>query len=434
MLKILDLSQASAESLADLLPRPKIRDNQPTEAVREILATVKREGDAALFEYTERFDGVVLDQLEVPPFELEAAYNRLPPTLREALEVAAHAVLEYHRLEAENMATMATMNLNGMEVSERSIPVDRAGCYVPGGMARYPSSVIMTAGIARAAGVKQVVLCVPPDVLGKIDDATLAAAHICRVDHLIAVGGAQAIAAMAFGTESVPKVDVICGPGNIYVSVAKREVASVVGVPSSFAGPSEVVVMADSSVPARWAALDIAVQAEHGPDGLAWLVTWDSKYANEVVSELESYLISAPRASHIISTLNEGGYAVVARDREQAHVISNLIAPEHLELLYRDADMDLDLVRCAGAVFVGPLGGAAFGDYVAGPSHVLPTFGSARYASALGVADFRKRIHFVSVERSALEAVGWAVEAIADSEGLLAHKESIAVRRKAQEA
>lgn len=425
MLKILDLRN-EVENYLDALPRPSITAELPIDAVREIISQVKTHGDEALRRLTEQFDRVKISSFRVSEAELAAAYARIPETLRRALEVAANQVRSFYESEVRSASPFSE---GGISVEERIIAVDRAGCYVPGGRARYPSSVIMTAVIAKVAGVREVILCVPPDSDGKVDDATLAAAHIAGVTSVFSVGGAQAIAAMAYGTESIPKVDVIVGPGNIYVSVAKREVASAVGVPSAFAGPSEVVVVADKSVPAANAAIDIAVQAEHGPDGLAWLITWDEDYAHDVIRHLDKYVSSAPRGVEILSTLKEGGYAVIVRDIRQALEVSNYIAPEHLELLYMGARDDLDLVRAAGAVFVGGNSSAAYGDYVAGPSHVLPTFGSARFSSALGVGDFQRRVHFIEVGDTALEERGWVVEEIATIEGLPAHAESIRIRR-----
>jgi histidinol dehydrogenase len=242
------------------------------------------------------------------------------------------------------------------------------------------------------------------------------------------VGGAQAIAAMAYGTESIRAVDTIVGPGNIYVSVAKREVAGEVGVPSSFAGPSEVVVIADESVPASYAAIDVIVQAEHGPDGLAWLVTWSEEVADRVIAEISRLVAESPRREEIEATLDGGGYAVIVEDAARAIEVSNAIAPEHLELLLADAEALVPLVRHAGAVFVGPYAPASVGDYMAGPSHVLPTYGSARFAGALRVDDFLKQIHVIAVDEAGLARLAPHVAALAEAEGLAAHAESVRIR------
>jgi histidinol dehydrogenase len=311
------------------------------------------------------------------------------------------------------------------------VPVERAGCYVPGGRAAYPSTVLMTAVPARVAGVGEVVLCMPPDrATGVPAPVTLAAAAIAGVDEVHAIGGAQAIAAMAYGTESVRPVDVIVGPGNVYVALAQREVAGEgrVGIPSSFAGPSEVVVIADGTADPSHAAIDVLLQAEHGPDGIAWLVTWDEAVADAVDAACDRLVASSPRRALLEEKLARDGYAVVVDTPEQAVAVSNAVAPEHLELMTEDPDALVALVQHAGAVFTGPWSPASVGDYVAGPSHVLPTSGTARYASALTVADFTKHVHVVSLDRAALEAVGPHVIALAEAEGLAAHADSIRMR------
>jgi histidinol dehydrogenase len=278
------------------------------------------------------------------------------------------------------------------------------------------------------AGVEDLALCVPPDRSGRVPPEVLAAAALAGVDEVWRVGGAQAVGALAFGTESIRPVDVIVGPGNVYVSVAKREVAGLVGVPSAFAGPSEVVVVADASAPTEAAAVDVVVQAEHGPAGLAWLVTWDEAVAEAVSAEVARLVAESPRRSEIESTLTDGGYAVVCDGPEQALAVANAIAPEHLELITEDPEALLPLVTAAGAVFCGPWAPASVGDYVAGPSHVLPTFGSARFASALRVDDFVKHIHVVDLDRDALAEVGPHVAALAEAEGLAAHALSVRLR------
>lgn len=425
MLKKLDLRTSSGDYL-DSLPRPKIVKELPVDSVRAIIARVRQGGDKALIELTELYDKVRLNSVTVDSSELKAAHDRISPQLRKALELAAKSITDYHRLEIEHDKTFDT---NGLRVTQRSVPVSVAGCYVPGGKARYPSSVLMTAIPAKVAGVETVILCVPPGADGKVDDATLAAAYIAGVDSLYAVGGAQAIAAMAYGTESVRRADVIVGPGNIYVSVAKREVAQDVGVPSSFAGPSEVVVIADSTTPADWAAVDVVVQAEHGPDGLAWFISWDEAVIEEVIGCVEEIVTSSPRRSEIEATLGEGGYAVLVRDGSQAIEVANAIAPEHLELLC-DSGKDLSsLVRNAGAVFIGKFSPASLGDYVAGPSHVLPTYGSARFGSALSVGDFVKHVHYVEATQEGIDILAPHVAAISQAEGLAAHEMSVEMRR-----
>ena len=398
-------------------------------AVRDILASVRDRGDAAVRELTERFDGVVVDELAVPRADWKRALDGIDPALRAALEEAAGTIEAFQRAEA---APDVRWERDGLTVRTRRVPVDRAGCYVPGGRAVYPSTVLMTAVPAKVAGVGEVVVCVPPDREGRVPDAVLAAAAVAEVDAVYRIGGAQAIGAMAYGTESVPAVDVIVGPGNAYVAVAKREVAGEgrVGVPSAFTGPSEVVVIADGSAPATYAAIDVILQAEHGPDGLAWLITWSDEVADAVVSEVAALVARAPRRTEIEATLESNGHCVLVDGPEQAIAVANQIAPEHLELLVADPESLLPLVRHAGAVFCGPWAPASIGDYVAGPSHVLPTYGSARFAGALTVDDFTKAVHIIDVDHAAFERLAPHVEALASAEGFDAHAESVRVRKE----
>jgi histidinol dehydrogenase len=286
----------------------------------------------------------------------------------------------------------------------------------------------MCAVPARVAGVAEVVLCVPPGPGGRVDDATLAAAAIAGVDRVYRVGGAQAVAAMAYGTESVGRVDVVVGPGNRYVAEAKRQVAGAVGVASAFAGPSEVVVVAGPDTPVRYAAIDLVVQAEHGPDGLAWLVTWSPDVAAAVAEEVDRIVAASPRRADLEATFASGGYACIVDDVHQALAVANAVAPEHLELLFDGAEDLLDEVRAAGAVFLGPWAPASLGDYVAGTNHVLPTHRTARFASALRTDDFVRHIHAVSVDRAGFDRLGPHVVTLATIEGLPAHAESIRVR------
>lgn len=425
MLNRLDLRGRGADVVTSL-PRPQIVGNEPVAAVRDIIARVRSQGDAALIELTERFDGVRLDRLRVPSGELAAAAARIPDALRCALEAAAEAVEVFHEAQLREPHVVERA---GITIRAYQRAVDRAGLYVPGGRAEYPSTVIMTAVPARVAGVGELVVCVPPNrETGRVADSVLAAAHIAGVDELYAVGGAQAIAAMAYGTESIRAVDVIGGPGNVYVAIAKREVAGQVGVPAAFAGPSEIVVVADDSVDPEFAAVDVLVQAEHGPDGLAWLVTWDEDVADQVDAAVSRLLAESPRAADMASTLAEGGYVALVDDEAAALAVVDAVAPEHLQLMCRGADLLAAKVRNAGAIFCGPWSPASIGDYVAGPSHVLPTFGTARFASALTVSDFLKDHHVVTVDRDGLAAVAPHVLALAECEGLDTHARSIRIR------
>ncbi|MHB1923487.1 MAG: histidinol dehydrogenase [Acidimicrobiales bacterium] len=424
MLQRLDL-RGRGDRLTASLPRPAAADNPPLEAVRKIIAEVRQGGDRALRELTARFDRVEVESLRVSPEAMKEALESIPAGLRTAMEAALDNVEAFHRSQhLEN----SRYESGGVVVRESMVPVDRAGLYVPGGRAVYPSTVLMTAVPARVAGVPELVLCVPPGPDGRVPAPTLAAAALAGVDEVYALGGAQAIAAMAYGTESIRPVDVIVGPGNIYVSVAKAEVAGRVGIPNGFAGPSEVVVVADETAPVDWVAIDVVVQAEHGPDGLAWLVTWSEATADAVSAAVERLVAESPRRAEIESTLRDGGYAVVVDGPEEAMAVSNAIAPEHLEIMTADPEALVPLVRCAGAVFLGANAPASLGDYAAGPSHVLPTYGTGRFAGGLRVDDFVKKIHFVSVDDAGLARLSPTVAAMADAEGLAAHAASVRMR------
>ena len=426
MLGRLDL-RGGGTDVGSRLPRPDLGGAAPIEAVREILAEVKKRGDAALREYTERFDGVPVDDLSIGAEALDQALANTPPLLREALEEARAAVLAHHRTQLRDDAVNERQ---GITVREVRRAVDRAGVYVPGGRAPLLSTVLMTAIPARVAGVGAVVLCSPPGPDGNVPAGILAAAALAGVDEVHPVGGAQAIGALAYGTESVGAVDVIVGPGNVYVATAKREVGAegVVGIPAAFAGPSEVVVVADDSTPPDLAAIDLVVQAEHGPDGLAWLITWSEQTAEAVAAAVERLVAVSPRRADLEATLDGGGYAVLVDGPEQAAAVANAIAPEHLELMHADPEGLLPLIRHAGAVFCGADAPASVGDYVAGPSHVLPTFGTARFSSGLRVDDFLTWIHVVSLGDGALARVAPHVAALAEAEGLPAHAESVRLR------
>jgi histidinol dehydrogenase len=399
---------------------------EPLESVREILAAVRVRGDAAVRELTERFDGCAVDTLRVDRSRLAAALAAAPPALRDALTFARDRIREYHERQVGERPVV--LDHDGIALSELVLPVARAGLYVPGGRAAYPSTVLMTAIPAQVAGVGELALCVPPDAHGEIADATLAAAALVGIDEVYRVGGAQAIAALAHGTESIPAVDVIVGPGNQYVALAKREVSGLVGI-DSFAGPSEVVVVADGSVPAEFAAADLLAQAEHGPGGSAVLVSWRADVVDATVEALERLAASTGRREDVVAALAAGGRAVLVDDAAAAIDVVNAIAPEHLELLTDDPDALVPRVRNAGAVFCGPWAPAAIGDYVAGVNHVLPTARTARFASALRVDTFRKHVHVVRVTEDGLAGVAGYVEAIAAAEGLDAHARSVSMRQ-----
>ena len=426
------LDRVDLRGVADIagrLPRPESVPEGSVAAVREIIEAVRADGDAALARYTKQFDGVVPSSWRVPPAEVDAALDRIEPSLRAALEAAADSIAEFQRGQASKEQTY---NRLGITIRSWDQPVGRAGCYVPGGRAAYPSTALMTVLPARAAGVEQVELCVPPGPDGRVAEATLAAAAIAGVDEVYAVGGAQAIAAMAYGTESVGAVDVIAGPGNVYVAIAKQLVAGAVGVPAAFVGPSEVVVVADGAAPAEYAAIDLIVQAEHGPDGLAWLITWDSEVADAVEAAVSELLAMADRKDDIAATFNHSGHIVLVDGPEAAARAVDVIAPEHLQVMTAAPEAVIDRVRHAGAIFRGPLAPASIGDYVAGPSHVLPTSGTARFSGALSVRDFVKPMHEITVSPTGLATFGPHVAAIADAEGVPAHAESVRLRGAAQ--
>lgn len=427
MLSRIDLRGASLDGLRTTLPRPHAATQPPTEAVAAILHAVQTEGDAAIRRFSEQFDKVELDDFLVPNDDLQAALASIPPLLREALEAARANIVSYHRSQLREDTRHES---DGIVLRELFRPVDRAGVYVPSGLAPLISTVLMTAIPARVAGVPEVVLCAAPGPDGRIDEGILAAAALANVDEVYAIGGAQAIGAMAYGTETIKPVDVIVGPGNIYVSEAKRQVASsgLVGVPSSFPGPSEVVVVADETTPADLAAIDLIVQIEHGPDGLAWLITWSEEAADRILSAVSGLVADAPRRDVIEANLASNCHVALVDDPEAAITVANAIAPEHLQLMSADPESLLPMVRHAGAVFCGSFAPASVGDYIAGPSHVLPTYGSARFASALRVDDFIRAVHVVSLDEATLNRVAPHVAALAEAEGLAAHAQSVKMR------
>lgn len=428
MLNRLDLRGVS--DFAGRLPRPSVDEAGPVETVRTILADVAAGGDRALLDLTERLDGVTLDSIRVDPDLIRDAVDRIPVPVRDALRLAHDRIAAHHRAQLTGPVEHTS---DGIHIASYRRPVDRVGCYVPGGRAAYPSTVLMTAVPAKIAGVEEVAICVPPDrSTGAIAPVTLAAAAIAGVDEVYSVGGAQAIGALAYGTRTIRPVDVICGPGNKYVAIAKQEVSGTVGIAAAFAGPSEVVVIADGTADPTLVAIDVILQAEHGPDGLAWLITWDEGLADAVDAEIDRLVETSPRRDDIRATFAEGGYTTVVDSPEAALAVSDLIAPEHLELVCVDADEMALRVRNAGAIFVGPYSPASIGDYIAGPSHVLPTYGSARFSSALTVDDFLKHHHVIKVDRDVFDTNGVAEAAavLAEAEGLAAHAASIRLRQQ----
>ena len=429
MLNKLDLSKVATKDLPTSLPRPSVDLMKPHQVVSEIIERVKSDGDGALIKYAEEFDGGAPNSLLISETAIESAWESITTELRKALEDAGSRIRSFHQSQVRDSET--TQN-GGITIETKQQPVRRAGCYVPGGRAAYPSTLLMTAIPAKVAGVEEVVVCVPPDASGSVNIATLAAAKVAGVSSVYAVGGAQAIAAMAYGTETIRPVDVIVGPGNIYVATAQRQVSGDVGIASAFAGPSEIVVIADGSATARFAAIDLIVQAEHGPDGLSWLISWEPETIDAILSELEAMVSISDRKEMIASTFNTGGYAVLVEGPEQAMDVANLVAPEHLQLMVAQPEALLDSLQNAGAVFLGDMSPASVGDYIAGPSHVLPTHGSARFAGVLTVDDFCKDIHIIAVEDTAIDEIGPSVVELAEAEGLSGHADSIRIRMESK--
>ena len=426
MLQRIDLRGAN-KPFASLLPRFDVSAGMPTAAVREILSKVRDGGDEAVRSLTSQFDGVDIADFRVAPEILSEAWEALDKGLASALQVAHDRILEFHQGERAQSHEVTQDAITVLSVPQ---PVERAGLYIPGGLASYPSTVLMTALPARAAGVNEIVVCTPPNPRGETDQAVLAAAYLCGVDELYKIGGVQAIGAMAYGTESMRAVDVIAGPGNAWVATAKQEVAGTVGIAAAFAGPSEIVVVGDESCPASSAAVDLVLQAEHGPGGRAGLVTWNEKYAHEVESAIEDIVSLSPRRNETLETLTDGGYLCLVDGPADAVEVVNAIAPEHLQLMCDNAKELAGSIRNAGAVFIGNWAPASIGDYVAGPSHVLPTAGTARFSGALTVDDFQKRMHVIEVSKEGFDTVGPAVSEIAEAEGLWAHAASVRERER----
>jgi histidinol dehydrogenase len=425
MLARIDLRGRSGDLRAELA-RPSGSGDDVDAAVAAILDDVRRHGDDAVRAYTRRFDGCDLDDLHVERKELDAALARLEPDIRAALAFARDQILAWHEAQREKEARHER---SGIHVHELVVPVDRAGCYAPGGRAPLASSVLMTAIPARVAGVPEVALCSPPRADGTIDDTVLAAAALAEVDEVYRVGGAQAIGALAYGTASIRAVDVIAGPGNAYVAAAKRMVSPIVGI-DGFAGPSEVAIVADASVDPTLVAADLLAQAEHGPGGAVAVITWDTDVADRVELALEVLLAGTARRDDAAATLDTGGRIVLVDGPPRAMDAANAIAPEHLELMCEDAVLLVPLVRNAGAVFVGANAPAVIGDYVAGVNHVLPTAGTARFASALRVGDFQKHVHVVTLDDTALARVAPFVRTLAETEGLQAHADAVRLREE----
>jgi histidinol dehydrogenase len=426
VLTVVDLRGDAGDPLARL-PRAFVDREAARETVREIIAAVRAGGDAAALEQQERF-GARPPDLRVPADTIEKARAACPARLLDAIELAAERIRAYHeRQAAEERAPFWRTGTEGAWVGEESRPLARAGCYVPGGRAAYPSTVLMTALPARIAGVSQVVVCVPPAPDGGVHPATLVACAVAGVDEVYAIGGAQAVAALAYGTESIARTDIIVGPGNVFVTLAKHEVCMDVGV-DSFAGPTEVAIVADDTAPPVFVAADLVAQAEHDPLAATLLITPSQTLIDAVGEALEKEVASSTRREDIEAALHDQGRVVLVEDLDRAVAVANAYAPEHLELVTADAAERVQQVRDAGAIFVGAYSPVALGDYIAGTNHVLPTAGTARFASPLRVSNFVKSTAVIAFERAGIEDVGPALIEIAQAEGLDAHARALRVR------
>ena len=398
--------------------------------VADILADVQKRGDAAVLDYTERFDGLQatdVKALEITQAELQAALDSLPAAQRDALQAAAARVRKYH--EAQKKASGESWSYrdeDGTLLGQKVTPLDRVGIYVPGGKAAYPSSVLMNAIPAHVAGVQEIIMVVPTPA-GVRNPLVLAAACVAGVSRAFTVGGAQAVAALAYGTATIPKVDKITGPGNAYVASAKKRVFGTVGI-DMIAGPSEILVLADGSTPAEWVAMDLFSQAEHDELAQSILLCPDAAYIAEVQAAIDRLLPEMPRRDIIAKSLNDRGALILTRNMEEACAISNRIAPEHLEVSSRDPHRWEPLLRHAGAIFLGAFTSESLGDYCAGPNHVLPTSGTARFSSPLGVYDFQKRSSLIEVSEAGAQPLGRIAAELAYGEGLQAHARAAELR------
>ncbi len=411
---------ANKDIFSRMAPEMKVEDT-----VAEIIANVRANGDRALYEYCEKFDRVRLDSLLVTREELEEALTLVEPKFLEVLRDAAKNIRTFHEKQVRN--SFIINNENGIVIGQKIIPVDRAGLYVPGGTAAYPSTVLMDAIPAKIAGVREVVMVTPPSKDGKVNPVILAAAQIAGIDRIFKVGGAQAIAALAYGTESIPRVDKIVGPGNAFVAEAKKQVYGQVSI-DMIAGPSEILIVADGKSDPRHAAADLLSQAEHDKLASAVLVTDSEELALAVQQELERQIPLLERAEIARASIDQNGKIIVAPTLDVAIDIANEIAPEHLELCVDNPFDYLDAIRHAGSIFMGRNCPEALGDYFAGPNHTLPTSGTAKFSSPLSVDDFIKKTQYTYYTRAALERVANDVAYFARQEGLTAHAKSATVR------
>ena len=405
------------------------QDPQVDAIVATICADVQRRGDAAVIEYTNRFDQTqahTMNELMLTQADLATAFNRLPAQVQTALTKAAARIKSYHQHQKQD--SWSYVDETGTLLGQQITALDRVGIYVPGGKAAYPSSVMMNAIPAHVAGVAEIIMVVPMPH-GERNDIVLAAAYVAGVTQIFTIGGAQAIAALAYGTESIPAVDKITGPGNAYVAAAKRKVFGVVGI-DMVAGPSEILVIADGSTPAKWVAMDLFSQAEHDEIAQAILITTDANYAHEVEKQMQSLLADMPRKAIIEASLSNRGAIILVQSLDEACQIANFLAPEHLELSVEHAQLWQTKIRHAGAIFMGSYTSESLGDYCAGPNHVLPTSRTARFASPLGVYDFQKRSSLIQVSAQGAHDLGEIASILAHGEGLTAHARAAELRMK----
>ena len=421
MIKILKYGEVSTDDIfARVVPTVNVEG-----VVTEIIDNVRKNGDAALFAYCEKFDKAKLTELLVSEEEFAEAMEQVAPEFLEILEKAAANIRKFHQRQVRN--SFILNEDSGIVVGQKIIPVDRAGLYVPGGTAAYPSTVLMDSIPAKIAGVRQVVMVTPPNTQGKINPVILAAARVAGIDKVFKVGGAQAIAALAYGTQSIPKVDKIVGPGNAYVAEAKKQVFGQVSI-DMIAGPSEILIVADGDSNPRHVAADLLSQAEHDKMASAVLVTDSAELAAAVQTELEAQIPQLERAEIARTSIDNNGKIIVAENLMQAIDIANEIAPEHLELCVDNPFDYLDSIRHAGSIFLGRNCPEALGDYFAGPNHTLPTSGTAKFSSPLGVDDFIKKVQYTYYTRDALKRVAQDVSYFATAEGLTAHAKSATIR------
>jgi histidinol dehydrogenase len=407
-------------------------DQAIEQVVADILTDVQRRGDVAILEYTRRFDrldATSMQALELTQTELKAAFDAIPAAQRDALQAAAERVRSYHEAQKKaNGESWQYRDADGTLLGQKVTPLDRAGIYVPGGKAAYPSSVLMNAIPAHVAGVGEIIMVVPTPG-GEKNALVLAAAYVAGVSRAFTIGGAQAVAALAYGTATIPAVDKITGPGNAYVAAAKRRVFGTVGI-DMIAGPSEILVLADGTTPPDWVAMDLFSQAEHDELAQSILLCPDAAYIDEVQAAIHRLLPSMPRADIIAKSLNGRGALIHTRSMEEACAISNRIAPEHLEVSSRDPHRWEPLLKHAGAIFLGAYTSESLGDYCAGPNHVLPTSGTARFSSPLGVYDFQKRSSIIEVSELGAQTLGKIAAELAYGEGLQAHARAAEMRIK----